>query len=251
MKHKSLYVILALTALFICCQQEELGLEKTKGMGRVVLSNSDIEVYTSDVQTRAILDNYSGFVFTLNGTTVEGWTVRDSVITFTNNEAVIEAGTYHLSANNDAASAPANGKGCANYSGQSSQFSLTIGGTANVTIGNAEHPLTPQNARVTLSLTSAFSTKYNNVRMTLTAGGRSVDLGNATGCETEAFFPAGSVSYTLAAAAITDSHVTDIFYDSGSITLTKGHHTVVSLTANPVTGEIIPIIEGSYSGFFD
>jgi len=133
MKHKSLYVILALTALFISCQQEDLCLKKTKGMGRVVLSNSDIEVYTSDVQTRAILDNYSGFVFTLNGTTVEGWTVRDSVITFTNNAAIIEAGTYSLSVNNDAASLVNNG--CANYSGSTTQnFSLVAGGTTSVSI---------------------------------------------------------------------------------------------------------------------
>ncbi len=251
MRHGSLYVILALAALMMSCQQEELRQEETKGMGRIVLSNSSIAVYTEVSETRATLDNYSGFVFTLNGTTVDGWTVRDSVITFTDNKAVIEAGTYRLSANNNAASAPANGKGCANYSGQSPEFTLAIGGTRAVTIGDAEHPLTPLNSRVTMSQSSAFSAKYDNIRLTLTAGGRSVDIGTATGCETEAFFPAGSVSYTLTAAARTGSHVTDITSASGSITLTAGKHHEISLALNPATGEIVPIIEGTHTGTFD
>lgn len=253
MKRNSLYMLFAmLVSLFgvVSCQQEELRREETKGMGRIVLSNSDVAVFTNDMETRATLDNYSGFVFTLNGVTVDGWTVRDSVISFTNNEAIIEAGTYRLSANNDAASAPANGKGCANYSGQSAEFSLTVGGTTEVSIGSDENPLTPWNARVTLEQTSAFTSKYNNVRVTLTAGGRSVDLGNALDCETEAFFPAGSVSYTVTATAKSGSHVTDISA-TGSTTLVAGKHHVISLTANPVTGEIVPLIEGTHNDYFD
>ena len=235
----------------VSCQQEELRQQETKGMGRIVLSSSDIAVFISDAVTRATLDNYTGYVFTLNGTTVDGWTVQDSVITFTNNAAIIEAGTYRLSANNDVASAPANGKGCANYSGQSGVFSLSIGGTTTVTIGSAQNPLTPKNSRVTVEQTSAFSEKYNNVRVTLTAGGRSVDLGNATGCETEAFFPAGSVSYSITAAARVNSHVTDINSITGSIPVTAGKHHVISLTINSVTGEIVPIISGTHTGEFD
>ncbi len=126
MKYNSLHVIFVLAALLfgvVSCQQEELRLDKTKNMGRIVLSNSDVAVFANDVETRATLDNYSGFVFTLNGVTVDGWTVRDSVISFTNNAAIIDAGTYSLSVNNDAASLVNNG--CANYSGSTTQnFSL-------------------------------------------------------------------------------------------------------------------------------
>jgi len=237
----------------VSCQQEDIqSSEKPNVKGRIVLAFSNIEVYTDDAVTRSsTLDNYTGFVFTLNGTTVDGWTVRDSVISFLNNEAIIEAGTYRLSANNDAASAPANGKGCANYSGQSDQFFLTVGGTTTVTIGSDQDPLTPKNARITIEQDDSFSSLYNNVRVTLTAGGRSVDIGNAEGCYSEAFFPAGSVSYSITAAARSGSHVTDIIAVPGSFTVTAGKHHTISLAANPTTGEIIPLIEGTHSDYFD
>lgn len=256
MKHNTPKTILWLLALFFAvtgCRQEDIQLpEEPNVKGRIVLAFSNIEVYTDDAVTRSsTLDNYTGFVFTLNGTTVDGWTVRDSVVSFLNNEAIIEAGTYRLSANNDAASAPANGKGCANYSGQSGEFSLSIGGTTTVTIGSDQDPLTPKNARITIEQDDSFSSLYNNVRVTLTAGGRSVDLGNTTGCEAEAFFPAGTVNYTITAEARSGSHVTDINSAAGNLTLTAGKHHIISLTANPVTGEIIPLIEGTHTGEFD
>ena len=243
MKHNSLSLAFAMTALFIVavsCQQEDIQLHEEQNVkGRIVLALSGIEVYTSDAPTRATLNDYTGFVFTLNGTTVGGWTVRDSDITFTNNAAIIEAGNYSLSANNDAASLVDNG--CANYRGTTAQnFNLAIGGSTLVSI-----------ARLTLKQDDNFSTKYNNVRVTLTAGGRSVDLGNTTGCEAEAFFPAGTVNYTITAEARSGSHVTDITSAAGSLDLTAGKHHVISLTANPVTGEIIPLIEGTHTGEFD
>ena len=237
----------ALLIVAVSCQQEDIQLHEEQNVkGRIVLALSDIEVYTSDAPTRAALDDYSGFVFTLNGTTVEGETVRDRVITFTDNAAIIDAGTYSLSANNDAASVT--GKGCANYSGTTTEnFTLTVGGSTTVSISMGA----PKNARVTLEQAESFSTRYTDVRVTLTAGSRSIDLGNAAGCEAEAFFPAGTVSYTITAAARQDSHVTDISSASGTVTLTAGKHHVISLTANPATGEIIPLIEGTHTGEFD
>lgn len=249
MKYNSLHVIFVLAALLfgvVSCQQEELRLDKTKNMGRIVLSNSDVAVFANDVETRATLDNYSGFVFTLNGVTVDGWTVRDSVISFTNNAAIIDAGTYSLSVNNDAASLVNNG--CANYSGSTTQnFSLVAGGTTSVSISLGA----PKNAKVTIGYSDGFTAKYENVRLTLTAGGRSVNLGNVLDCEDEAFFPAGSVSYTVTATAKSGSHVTDITSASGSTTLVAGKHHVISLTANPVTDEIVPLIEGTHNDYFD
>ena len=117
----------ALLIVAVSCQQEDIQLHEEQNVkGRIVLALSGIEVYTSDAPTRATLNDYTGFVFTLNGTTVGGWTVRDSDITFTNNAAIIEAGNYSLSANNDAASLVNNG--CANYRGTTAQnFNLAIG----------------------------------------------------------------------------------------------------------------------------
>lgn len=250
MRHNSSKTILWLLLLFIVisCRQEDTltQIEERNVKGRIVLSLSDIEVFTSDAETRAALDDYSGFVFTLNGTTVEGETVRDRVITFTNNAAIIDAGKYSLSANNDAASVT--GNGCANYSGTTTEnFTLTVGGSTTVSISMGA----PKNARVTLEQAESFSTRYTDVRVTLTAGSRSIDLGNATGCEAEAFFPAGTIDYTVTAAAKQGSHVTDISSASGTVTLTAGKHHVISLTANPATGEIIPLIEGTHTGEFD
>ena len=250
MLHNSSKTILWLLLLFtvISCRQEDTltQIEERNVKGRIVLSLSDIEVFTSDAGTRATLDDYSGFVFSLNGTTVEGETVRDRVITFTDNAAIIDAGTYSLSANNDAASVT--GKGCANYSGTTTEdFTLTVGGSTTVSISMGA----PKNARVTLEQAESFSTRYTDVRVKLTVGGRSIDLGNATGCEAEAFFPAGTIDYTITAEARSGSHVTDISSASGTVTLTAGKHHVISLTASPVTGEIITLIEGTHTGEFD
>lgn len=250
MLHNSSKTILWLLLLFtvISCRQEDTltQIEERNVKGRIVLSLSDIEVFTSDAETRAALDDYSGFVFTLNGTTVEGETVHDRVITFTDNAAIIDAGNYSLSANNDAASVT--GKGCANYSGTTTEnFTLTVGGSTTVSISMGA----PKNARVTLEQAESFSTRYTDVRVTLKAGSRSIDLGNAAGCETEAFFPAGTIGYTVTAAARQGSHVTDISSASGTVTLTAGKHHVISLTASPVTGEIITLIEGTHTGEFD
>ncbi len=250
MLHNSSKTILWLLLLFtvISCRQEDTltQIEERNVKGRIVLSLSDIEVFTSDAETRAALDDYSGFVFSLNGTTVEGETVRDRVITFTDNAAIIDAGTYSLSANNDAASVT--GNGCANYSGTTTEdFTLAIGGSTLVSISMGA----PKNARVTLEQAESFSTRYTDVRVTLKAGSRSIDLGNATGCEAEAFFPAGTIDYTITAAAKQGSHVTDISSASGTVTLTAGKHHVISLTASPVTGEIITLIEGTHTGEFD
>jgi len=240
MKHNSLSLAFAMTALLleaVSCQQEDIQLHEEQNVkGRIVLSLSDIEVFTSDAGTRAALDDYSGFVFSLNGTTVEGGAVTNQEITFDNDVAIIEAGTYSLSANNDAASVT--GKGCANYSGTTTEdFTLTVGGSTTVSISMGA----PKNARVTLEQAESFSTRYTDVRVTLTAGSRSIDLGNATGCEAEAFFPAGTIDYTVTAAAKQGSHVTDISSAQGTVTLTAGKHHVISLTASPATDYLVPL----------
>ena len=249
MLHNSSKTILWLLLLFtvISCRQEDTlpQIEERNVKGRIVLSLSDIEVFTSDAGTRATLDDYTGYVFTLNGTAVESGTVTNQEITFDNNVAIIEAGTYTLTASNLTASLVDNG--CPYYEGTSDQFTLGVGGTQPVSIAMGA----PKNARVTLEQAESFSTRYTDVRVKLTVGGRSIDLGNATGCEAEAFFPAGTIDYTITAEARSGSHVTDISSASGTVTLTAGKHHVISLTASPVTGEIITLIEGTHTGEFD
>ena len=248
MRHGSLYLILVLATLMMSCQQEELRQEETKGMGRIVLSFSDIQVYADDVVTRSAYNanNPDNYDFTLSGTPEEGEAIVNLPIEFTDNMVSVPAGTYTLTATTKTTLSNAV-PGVPTYTKTSGEFDITTGDDTPVSLAMGK----PTNSRVTMSQSSAFSAKYDNIRLTLTAGGRSVDIGTATGCETEAFFPAGSVSYTLTAAARTGSHVTDITSASGSITLTAGKHHEISLTLNPATGEIVPIIEGTHTGSFD
>lgn len=253
MLHNSPKTILWLLPLLLAvtgCQQEDIQLpEERNVMGRIVLNLSDIDVYV-DAQTRAtqtLNAVFPNFVFTLNGTDVENVSVNKT-ISFENGVAIIKAGTYTLTASNLAASQT--GNGCPHYEGSAS-FTLEAGETQTVSIGSEEYPLTPQNAKVTLKQEGSFSTLYNNVRVTLTAGGRSVDIGDATGCETEAFFPAGTVSYSITAKAIKNTHVTDITGATGTITLQAGKTYTITLAASPVSGQIIPLIEGTHSDYFD
>lgn len=247
---KTILWLLPLLLAVTGCQQEDIQLpEERNVMGRIVLNLSDIDVYV-DAQTRAtqtLNAVFPNFVFTLNGTDVENVSVNKT-ISFENGVAIIKAGTYTLTASNLAASQT--GNGCPHYEGSAS-FTLEAGETQTVSIGSEEYPLTPQNAKVTLKQEGSFSTLYINVRVTLTAGGRSVDIGDATGCETEAFFPAGTVSYSITAKAIKNTHVTDITGATGTITLQAGKAYTITLAASPVSGQIIPLIEGTHSDYFD
>lgn len=252
MVHNSFRLLLLLFSLLLTvtgCQQhnDPFPGESEVRKGRIVLALSDIEVYTSDVQTRAIttLDDFAGYVFTLNGETIEGETVQNKVISFTGNVAIIEAGTYSLSVNNNTSSLINNG--CPNYSGTTEEdFTLDIGGTANVTISMG----TPKNAKITLAYSEEFASKYNNICVTFTSGSRSVKLGQTEGCYTEAYFPEGSVNYTITAFAKENTHITDV-NAIGSLTLSSGKHSVLTLEIDPVTGEIIPFGEGTHNGEFD
>lgn len=246
-----------MVALLMSCRQEEdilLPMEQN-AKGRIVLNLSDIEVYV-DAQTRSTqtLSDFSGYVFTLNGKTDENVDVNNQDVTFSastdNNGNPIavgyfDAGTYTLTVSNQAASLK--GKGCAYYEKTSDSFHFGAGETVNLTIEMGA----PKNARITVEQASSFSQKYNNVRVTLTAGGRSVDIGNADGCYSEAFFPAGTLSYSISASAIRNSHVTDITGAEGTITLQAGKAYTITLAASPVTGQIIPLIEGTHNDVFD
>ena len=242
------FVLLTLLPLLSGCMNDDVRpQEGLDGKGRIVLSLSEIEGYTDAGITRTVqtLSDYSGYTFTLEGTSgIDGHAVNQ-IVDLTGGPIEFEAGTYTLTVSNE--SATQTGKGFPTYRGTSAEFTLDVMETEEISLAMGK----PTNSRVTMSQSSAFSAKYDNIRLTLTAGGRSVDIGTATGCETEAFFPAGSVSYTLTAAARTGSHVTDITSASGSITLTAGKHHEISLTLNPATGEIVPIIEGTHTGSFD
>lgn len=239
-----MFALLALLPLLSGCLNEDTQPQPEQSVtGRIVLNLSDIEVYT-DAETRATLEDFTGYVFTLNGTAVESGTVTNQKITFDGDVAIVEAGRYTLTASNLGASQE--GNGCPYYEGTSDEFNLGVGGTQPVSIAMGA----PKNARLTIvQETETFSAKYENA--TLSIGGRTFNLSpEATG--TIAYLPAGtSVSYTVSAAAKRGSHVTDITSATGTIDLTAGCYHTLTLRANPVTGELIPIVSGSHTGEFD
>lgn len=258
MLHNSPKTILWLLALLFAvtgCQQEDIQFPKEPNvMGRIVLNLSDIDVYV-DAQTRATtLSNFDGYVFTLKGKTDKNVDVNDEIpfiaSTDEDNKPIavgyFDAGTYKLTVSNQEASLDKNG--CAYYEKTTEEsFHFDVGETIKLTIDMGA----PQNAKVTLKQEGSFSTLYNNVCVTLTAGGRSVDIGDATDCYSEAFFPAGTLSYSISASAIRNSHVTDITGAEGTITLQAGKAYTITLTASPVSGQIIPLIEGTHNDVFD
>ena len=237
-----------LTLFLSGCMNEDAPLQyEQSATGRIVLSTAEIEGYTDAGFTRSVqtLSDYTDYIFTLNGTSAIDGDPINQIINLAEGPVEVEAGTYTLTVSNE--SATQTGKGFPTYSGTSDEFILHVLETEAISIAMGK----PSNSRVTVEQTSWFSSKYNNVRVTLTDGGRSVDIGNAEDCYSEAFFPEGTVSYSISASAIRNSHVTDITAVKGSIEVTAGNHHVITLTANPVTGEIIPLIEGTYSGTFD
>ena len=160
-------------------------------------------------------------------------------------------------------SAPTNGAGAPAYSGTSEQFTIVQSGIATTSIDLG----TPTNAKVTVALDNTFSAKYEQPRITITDGTRSVTITDtataaaatsgqsAYGLPTVTYFdvPAnGTLSYSITADAKSGSQVTDIRGATGTITVAAGRHSVITLTASSVTGEVIPIVGGEdYEGTFD
>ena len=270
-------LMLALLTLVSCQQQDDLrpspSTAEVETTGRIVLSlSSDPEVYIKTRSTQ--LTDISSLDFTLTGQTTNGESINNLPITFNNDgvdreghhrfAAIFEAGTYTLTATTKTTiSAPTNGAGAPAYSGTSTQFTITQGGVATTSIDLG----TPINAKITVALDNTFSAKYEQPRITITNGTRSVTITDAAtaaeattgqstyGLPTVTYFdvPAnGTLSYSITADAKSGSQVTDIRGATGTITVAAGRHTVITLTANSVTGEVIPIVGGEdYEGAFD
>lgn len=262
LRDTTLCLSLLLLLLLASCQQDFAPLPKAAEKGRIVLSLSDPAAYI-DVTTRAEhpLENISDYDFTLSGTTAEGVAVVNQPITLIDDVAIFDAGTYTLSVQGNATleAASRTGLGAPYYSGtsvdnggQATTFAIIPGGITAV-----RALLKPANARLTIQFATSFTALYKTA--TLTSGTREVSLlaladtdpvPTAT-TEVTAYFPAGTLTYTLSATARAGSHVTDIASASTSLSLAAATNTTLTLTANPVSGEIIPIVSGEHSGEFD
>ncbi|MBP3823754.1 MAG: DUF4493 domain-containing protein [Bacteroidaceae bacterium] len=264
LRDTTLCLSLLLLLLLASCQQDFAPLPQAEEKGRIVLSFSDVEAYV-DITTRSEhpLENLSDYVFTLSGTTAEGASVVEQTISITDDYAVFDAGTYtlHVQGNSTLATASTTGLGSPYYegssvdnSGNATTFTIVPGGLTTVKV-----LLKPANAQLTVRLATSFTDLYKTA--SLTAGSRTINLISladdntpATATDITAYLnipESGSLNYTLSADARSSSHVTDIADVPGSINLTAATHTTLTLTADPVSGELIPIIEGEHSGEFD
>ena len=227
---------LAIGQLCTGCSAEDIAGEAPSEMGVLCLQMSSGEDFVQ-VETRAVqtLTDFTGYTFTLS---------NGQELSFTDGEAIIPAGTYTLSATN--ADAVDGGYGGPLYSGSSDEFTVTAGGTTPVTLSLGA----PQNAKVTIELSSEFTGLYTFSSLTLKEGEEGHTL---TSAEQVAYFPATNttLSYTLVANAKQDSHVQDITGAKGTVTIAPGTHTTLPLDVNPITGYIKIDGGGEHSGVFE
>lgn len=240
-KFQNIFCILAVLAFGMLgsgCSNEESQVEVPKPMGILCLNMSSDEVYVQ-ADTRAVqtLTDLSGFQFTLyNGTT-------STPLVFTDGKAVIEAGTYTLSATNSAS--VDNGYGGALYSGAET-FSINAGEQKAVTLALGK----PKNSKVTVSPSSAFAEKYDLKTLTLNDGTRNITISSVSEA---AYFPtsATQLTYTLVADAKAGSLVQDIISATGSVTIDAGKHTTLNLQINPIDPNLVVIdTDTDYNGEF-
>ena len=223
---------LAIGQLCTGCSAEDIAGEAPSEMGVLCLQMSSSEDFVQ-VETRA--EQTTGYTFTLS---------NGQELSFTNGKAIIPAGTYTLSATN--AGAVHDGYGGPLYSGSSDEFTVTAGGTTPVTLSLGA----PQNAKVTIELSSEFTELYTFSSLTLKEGEEGHTL---TPDKQVAYFPATNttLSYTLVANANEGSHVQDITGATGTVTIAPGKHTTLKLDVNPITGYIRIDGGGEYGGVFE
>ena len=230
--------VLALGMLGTGCSNEDSQVEVPEPMGILCLNMSSDEVYVQ-AGTRAVqtLTDWSGFQFTLdNGTT-------STPLVFTDGKAVIEAGTYTLSATNSAS--VDNGYSGALYSGEET-FSINAGEQKAITLALGK----PKNSKVTVSPSSAFAEKYELKSLTLNDGTRDITISSVSEA---AYFPtsATQLTYTLVADAMAGSLVQDITSATGSVTIDASKHTTLNLQINPIDPNLVVIdTDTDYNGEF-
>ena len=224
------FVMLAISQLCAGCSAEDITAEAPTEMGVLCLSLSSGEEFVK-VETRAG-QTLNGFALTLkkSGQEVE-FELNES------GQAIIEAGTYTLSATNSGV--VDGGYGAPLYSGTSEAFTINAGETTNVTLDLGA----PQNSMVSVALSEEFTSKYTLETLSLSDGTRTQQL---TPAGQAVYFPATNttLTYTLTAAANQGSHVQDITNATGTIDIAASTHTTITLGISPIDDSLIKIENG-------
>ena len=232
-------ILLLIASTLVACQNETISdIDDNAKTGRIVLSLQDVEVFT-EVTTRAN-GNVGDYTYTLNGTDINDNIVTNQPITFTDGTAIIPAGTYTLTATSTTAQDAAPW-----YQGTSAAFTLSIGGTQDVTINLGA----PKNAAIAVTFDASFTNLYENYSVTI--GEHSVTDASAPGSRTLYTMP-DEVSYTIKGKAIAGTHVSDIPEAgiTGTLTVAAGTRYPLNITAQTIS-DIMIGFGGEHTGPFD
>lgn len=225
-------LLLLATIMFAACQTEDVPpFVEGAQTGRIVLSVPEIQVFTEGTRADG---NIADYTYKLNK---NGSPIQD--VTFENGVAIIPAGTYTLTATSSTAQDEAPW-----YQGTSGEFTLTVGGTTEVTINLGK----PKNVEIVVTFDDTFTTLYENYSVTI--GSKSVsDDGNLYAMPDSE----EEISYTIKGSAQAGSHVSDIPASgiTGKITNAKaGTSYSLNITAKAIEDLRIDF-GGEHTGEFD
>lgn len=196
-----------------------------------------------NIETREsqLLTSLTDYTLTLNGTTTDGETVTSQSITLDdNNTAKLKAGTYTLTASNQAAATK--GAGCPWHEGTSAQFTIAAGGNTAVTLDLGK----PKNAELQIVPSKSFSDNYGSLNLTFPDGNRVLSVTTAS----TLYLMPGSIPYTLTADARKGTYIQDASLQ-GTLTLTAGTTQTLTLSIQPITGLIRIETGGTHDGEFE
>lgn len=230
-------LLLLSTVMLTACQTDDLPpIPKQAQTGRIVLSLSEVQLYTESSTRADNTGNIADYIYTLTNTA----TSEASTITFDNGSAIVPAGTYTLTATSKTAQDAAPW-----YQGTSDEFLIGIGGTQEVSINLGK----PKNVEIAVTFASSFTTLYENYSVTI--AGKSVSAnGNLYAMPDEL----GKVTYTIKGSAKAGSHVSDIPTSGITGTINNaeaGTSYPLNITASSISDLLIQIGEGTHNGEFD
>ena len=227
-------LLLLSTVMLTACQTDDLPpIPKQAQTGRIVLSLSEVQLYTEGSTRAEQNGNIADYTYTLTNTA----TSEASTITFDNGSAIVPAGTYTLTATSKTAQDAAPW-----YQGTSDAFTIGIGEATPVSINLGK----PKNVEIAVTFASSFTTLYENYSVTI--GGKSVSAnGNL-------YAMPGTIKYTVKGSAKAGSHVSDIPTSGITGTINNaeaGTSYPLNITASSITDMLIGFGEGTHNGEFD
>lgn len=224
------FAAVLLAALLVCSCRREQPVDVIQGKGCIVLSLAADDLITCDTKAAVDLSGVMGaMTFTVSGTRSDGQTVSGLTIDFDGYSAIIESGTYTLTAEYTPDGAES-GMGMMCFSGQSVEFTVYPGRQADVSVS-----MTVCNSKVKVVADDSFTAFYSDVRVEFTSP-RSVSaqLGQ------EVFLRSGEITFNLTATALdnTSAGGKNLNLENQKITLPEGTSHTITLKAAP-NGSII------------